>query len=52
MGDALGLTTDMIQVDGGGSATAVTAGLTYKAGLNTNNADSELTLAIGLRDYW
>ena len=36
MGDASGLTTDMIQVDGGGSATAVVAGLTYE----------ELTLAV------
>ena len=36
MGDASGLTTDMIQVDGGGSATTVVAGLTYE----------ELTLAM------
>ena len=46
MGDASGLTTDMIQVDGGGSATAVTAGLTYKAGAYDANADSELMLAM------
>ena len=32
MGDASGLTEDMIQVDGGGSATAVVAGLTIDGG--------------------
>ena len=51
MGDASGLTTDMIQVDGGGSATAVTAGLTYKAGANTDNVGSELMLA-RVGDYY
>ena len=38
MGTASGLTTDMIQVDGGGSATAVVAGLTIDGGLT--DADS------------
>ena len=37
MGTASGLTTDMIQVDGGGSATAVVAGLTIDGGTETAN---------------
>ena len=47
MGDASGLTTDMIQVDGGGSATAIVAGLTIEGGtdgLDDARTAGDLTL--------
>ena len=40
-----GLTTDMVDVING-KATKVTAGLTYKAGANADNAGSELTVPV------
>ena len=54
MGDKSGLTTDMVMVEGGGSVTAVTPGLTYDGGERivgtttptTDNGGSKLTLAM------
>ena len=50
MGTASGLTTDMIQVDGGGSATAVVAGLTIEGGVDESADDdrSEGDLTLGM----
>ena len=47
MGTASGLTTDMIQVDGGGSATAVVAGLTIDGDV-VNNARTAGDLTLGM----
>ena len=49
MGDVSGLTTDLIQVDGGGSATAVTAGLTIDGGGGVgglSRTEGDLTLGM------
>ena len=47
MGTASGLTTDMIQVDGGGSATAVVAGLTIEGGVDDDGRTTgDLTLGM------
>ena len=49
MGDASGLTTDMIQVDGGGSATpAVVAGLTIDGGGGGDDARTAGDLTLGM----
>ena len=48
MGTASGLTTDMIQVDGGGSATAVVAGLTIDGGVDADDARTQGDLTLGM----